>query len=144
MLAGEGCPAYWGARAHVGPTQPNLGLDGLSGARESYVEFTPDIPGDLSLNVSGTRVPGGIFLQVDEPSTGTPVGWYDDGRAAAVDNVHGQGTTRASPGPGWALVFPSREVGDAHGSRSVAISEVRLTRPMACHGAILTPEAADV
>ncbi len=93
-LISEGCPGYFGDRGHVGPTQPNLGLGDLFGVRESYVEFTPDILGDLQIRVGRTPVWGGLFLQAYEPTTGTPVGWYDDGRVAAVDNVYGRGRTR--------------------------------------------------
>jgi beta-galactosidase len=94
VLVAEGCPGYFGDRGHVGTTQPNLGLDELFGARESYVEFTPDLLGDLQFNVNGTRVRGGLYLQAYEPTTGTPMGWYDDDRIAAVDHVFGQGKTR--------------------------------------------------
>jgi beta-galactosidase len=93
-LVAEGCPAYWGDGAHVGTVQPNLGLDALFGARESYVEFTPDLFGDLEFNLSGIPVRGGVFMQAYEPTTGTPVGWYDDGRVAAVDHTYGKGKTR--------------------------------------------------
>lgn len=93
-LVAEGCPAYWGDGAHVGQVQPNFGLDELFGARESYVEFTPDLLGDLRFNLSGTKVWGGIFLQAYAPTTGTPVGWYADGQVAAVDNHFGKGRTR--------------------------------------------------
>ena len=93
-LVAEGCPAYWGDGAHVGPTQPNLGLDALFGARESYVEFTPDLLGDLVVNLSGIPVRGGVFLQAYRPTTGTAVGWYEDGRVAAVEHHYGQGRTR--------------------------------------------------
>jgi len=94
VLVAEGCPGYFGERGHVGTTQPNLGLDELFGARESDVEFTPDLLGDLELNLSGTRVRGGLFLQAYEPTTGVPVGWYEDGRVAAVDHAYGAGRTR--------------------------------------------------
>jgi beta-galactosidase len=93
-LVAEGCPGYFGDLGHVGTTQPNLGLDGLFGVRESYVEFTPDLLGDLAFNLSGTRVRGGLFLQAHEPTTGVAVGWYDDGRVAAVDHTYGAGRTR--------------------------------------------------
>jgi beta-galactosidase len=89
----EGCPGYFGDRGHVGPTQPNLGLDELLGARESYVEFTPDLLGDLPFHVGSTPVHGGIFLQAYEPTTGTATGWYEDGRVAAVENCFGRGRT---------------------------------------------------
>jgi beta-galactosidase len=78
----------------VGTVQPNLGLDELFGVKESYVEFTPDLLGDLQFNLSGTPVRGGLFLQAYAPTTGTPVGWYADGRVAAVDHTFGQGRTR--------------------------------------------------
>jgi beta-galactosidase len=78
----------------VGTTQPNLGLDELFGVRESYVEFTPDLLGDLAFNLSGTKVRGGLFLQAYDPTTGVPVGWYEDGRVAAVDHAYGAGRTR--------------------------------------------------
>lgn len=93
-LIAEGCPGYWGDRAHVGTVQPNLGLAELFGCRESYVEFTPDLLGDLQFNLSGIPTWGGIFLQAYTPTTGTPVGWYPDGQVAAVDNCFGKGKTR--------------------------------------------------
>lgn len=94
MLISEGCPAYFGDRGRVGVRQPNFGLDALFGARESYVEFTPDLLGDLQFNVNGRSVWGGVFLQAYEPTTGKAVGWYEDGRVAAVDHEHGKGRTR--------------------------------------------------
>jgi beta-galactosidase len=93
-LIAEGCPGYWGDGGHVGTTQLNLGLDELFGVRESYVEFTPDLLGDLKFNLSGTPVRGRIFLQAYEPTTGTAVGWYEDGRVAAVEHSYGRGRTR--------------------------------------------------
>jgi beta-galactosidase len=93
-LVAEGCPGYFDERAHAGPTQPNLGLDELFGVVESYVEFTPDLLGDLQLNLSGIPVRGGILMQAYQPTTGTPVGWYGDGQVAAVDNAFGRGKTR--------------------------------------------------
>jgi beta-galactosidase len=93
-LISEGCPGYFGDGGHVGTVQPNLGLDEVFGVRESYVEFTPDLLSDLRVNLSGLPVWGGIFLQAYEPTTGTPVGWYEDGRIAAVDHRFGSGSTR--------------------------------------------------
>jgi beta-galactosidase len=93
-LVSEGCPAYFGDRGHVSETQPNLGLDELFGAREAYVEFTPDLLEDLRVNVDGLETWGGAFLQVYTPISGTPVGWYEDGRVAAVDHRFGEGRVR--------------------------------------------------
>ena len=92
-LVAEGCPAYFGDGAHVGVVQPNLGLDDVFGARESYVEFTPDLLGDLRLSVNGFPLWGGIFLQAYTPTTGKAVGWYEDGQVAAVENRYGAGRT---------------------------------------------------
>jgi beta-galactosidase len=93
-LIAEGCPGYFGERGHVGTAQPGLGLDKLFGARESYVEFTPDLLGDLRFTVDGAPAWGAWCLQAYEPATGTPVGWYEDGQVAAVDHGYGKGRTR--------------------------------------------------
>ncbi|MCJ7739331.1 MAG: beta-galactosidase trimerization domain-containing protein, partial [Anaerolineae bacterium] len=99
-LISEGVPGYFNHRAHVGTRQPNLGLDQLFGARESYVEFTPDILDDLRLTIDGTPAWGGLFLQAYTPTTGTAAGWYEgvagraNGQVAVVDNVFGSGRTR--------------------------------------------------
>lgn len=93
-LVSEGCPAYFGDRGHVGTVQPNYRLDELFGAKESYVEFVPDLLGDLRLTVDGHPVWGGIYLQAYQPTTGVPSGWYPDGRVAAVDHTYGKGKTR--------------------------------------------------
>ncbi len=93
-LVSEGCPAYFGDGGHVGTIQPNYGLDELFGARESSVEFTPDLLGDLRVDMGGTPVWGGLFMQAYRPTTGEAVGWYEDGQVAVVDNRYGQGKTR--------------------------------------------------
>jgi beta-galactosidase len=93
-LIAEGCPAYFGDGAHAAMKQPGYGLDELFGAQEAYVEFTPDLLGDLSLTVDGARLWGGEYLQSYKPVAGAAVGWYDDGRIAAVDNRYGKGRTR--------------------------------------------------
>jgi len=53
MLISEGLPAYFGDHGHVGAVQPNYGLDEVFGARESFVQFTPDISNDLMIEVKG-------------------------------------------------------------------------------------------
>ena len=92
-LISEGCPAYFGESFHVSPVQPGSGIDELFGVKESYVEFTPDLLGDLNLTVMGNRIWGGEYLQCYTPTTGTAAGWYDDGRIAAVENSYGKGKT---------------------------------------------------
>jgi beta-galactosidase len=101
-LISEGCPGYFGDAGHVGQVQPNFGLDSLFGAREAYVEFTPDLLGGLTFEVGGRTVPGGIFLQAYTPTSGTAMGTfvgeaagqYASGLTALVDNTMGQGKTR--------------------------------------------------
>ncbi|MFN8525907.1 MAG: beta-galactosidase [Chloroflexota bacterium] len=103
-LISEGCPGYFGDGGHVGAAQPNLGLDALFGVRESYVEFTPDLLDDLHLSSGALDVPGGLYLQAYEPTTGTAAGQYQDGRVAVVDHTYGQGRTRligTFPGAGF-------------------------------------------
>src|SRR2546430_877206 len=54
-LISEGLPAYFGDEGRAGPAQPNYGLEEVFGARERYVEFTPDLLEKLSLRVRGER-----------------------------------------------------------------------------------------
>jgi beta-galactosidase len=92
-LISEGLPAYFGDHGHVGTTQPNYGLDEVFGARESYVEFLPDISNDLKLEVYGSEIYGHYFRQEYEVSGGKAVGHYSNGNIAAVENKLGQGRT---------------------------------------------------
>lgn len=101
----EGTPGYWGDNGHVGEVQPNLGLDKLFGAREKYVEFTPDLLENLTLNVRGSKINGRYFLQEYLPEGGSIVGTYDNGSAAAIENKFGKGKTLligTFPGAGYA------------------------------------------
>jgi beta-galactosidase len=74
--------------------QPNFGLDTLFGARESDVEFTPDLLDDLRVTIPGGTVRGGLFLQRYETAGGEPTGRYADGSIAMVDHHAGRGRTR--------------------------------------------------
>jgi beta-galactosidase len=128
VLVSEGCPAYFGGGGSVGTTQPNLGLDAVFGARESYVQFTPDLLGKLALTVRGHAISGQYFLQEYELAGGTKAGEYANGHIAAVEHTYGRGRTLligTFPGggyfrnhgagtreffadlPGWAGVKPS-------------------------------------
>ena len=93
-LMTEGCPGYFDDRGHVDPRQPGLGLDEVLGARERYVEFTPDLLEELTFQLGDATAPGGMVMQVFEPTTGTAVGHYADGQIAAVDHNFGRGRTR--------------------------------------------------
>jgi beta-galactosidase len=104
LLVSEGLPAYFGDRGKVGTVQPNSGLDALFGARESYVEFTPDLLEDLTLTVHGQNIHGRYFLQEYTPTTGKPAGTFRNGKIAAVENLSGKGRTLllgSFPGAGY-------------------------------------------
>jgi beta-galactosidase len=58
-LISEGTPGYFGDGGTAGTVQPNLGLDQLFGARETYVQFTPDLLDKLTLTVRGKQIGGG-------------------------------------------------------------------------------------
>jgi beta-galactosidase len=92
-LVSEGCPGYFGDGGRVGTVQPNLGLDELFGARESYVQFTPDLLGKLTVTVQGKRVAGQYFLQEYTLAGGREAGQFANGRIAAVEHNQGRGRT---------------------------------------------------
>jgi beta-galactosidase len=105
-LVSEGLPAYFGDHGRVGQVQPNYGLDQLFGARESYVEFTPDLLEKLPLEVQGKTIDGRYFVQEYEPKGGQPAGHYANGHVAAVENRAGKGRTLligTFPGGGYYL-----------------------------------------
>jgi beta-galactosidase len=100
----EGLPGYFGDHGHVGTVQPNYGLDEVFGARESYVEFTPDISNDLMLEVKGSKIYGRFFRQDYALHGGDAVGHYSNGSIAAVEHKFGQGRTLligSFPGGGY-------------------------------------------
>ncbi len=90
-LVSEGCPGYFGDGGTVGTVQPNLGLDQLFGARETYVQFTPDLLTKLTLTVRGKEIGGQYFLQEYKAAGGRVVGQYANGHIAAVENASGAG-----------------------------------------------------
>jgi beta-galactosidase len=105
-LVSEGLPGYFGDHGHVGTVQPNLGLDELFGARESYVEFMPDISDELMFQLNGAKLYGRYFRQEYKLNGGTEAGQYLDGKTAAVENKFGQGRTLLMgtfPGSGYYL-----------------------------------------
>jgi beta-galactosidase len=77
----------------VGTVQPNLGLDQLFGARETYVQFTPDLLDRLTLTVRDKQIGGGYFLQEYKLAGGQAVGQYANGHIAAVEHTAGSGKT---------------------------------------------------
>jgi beta-galactosidase len=105
-LISEGLPAYFGDHGHVGAVQPNYGLDEVFGARETFVQFTPDISNDLMLEVKGSNIYGRFFRQDYEVWGGNAVGHYSNGAIAAVEHKFGQGRTLligSFPGAGYYL-----------------------------------------
>src|ERR1700748_2241187 len=83
-LISEGLPGYFGDHGHVGEVQPNLGLDDVFGARQTYVEFDPDISNDLAFEVKGMKIYGRYFRQDYELKGGEAAGHYADGKVAAI------------------------------------------------------------
>ena len=103
-LVSEGLPAYFGDQGRAGPAQPNYGLDRVFGARERYVEFTPDLLDNLMLEVQGRTIYGRYFLQEYEVDGGQAAGRYPNGHVAAVENRVGKGRTLligSFPGGGY-------------------------------------------
>jgi beta-galactosidase len=104
VLVSEGFAGYFGDRGKVGTRQPNYGMDELFGARESYVEFTPDLLEDLTFTVREQNINGRYFIQEYEPTTGRATGRYANGKVAAVENQFGKGRTLligSFPGSGY-------------------------------------------
>ena len=92
-LVSEGLPGYFGERGKVGARQPNLGLDELFGARETYVEFTPDLLENLKLQVQGKTVGGRFFIQKYQPVNGAKaVGQFEAGETAAIEHGFQKGS----------------------------------------------------
>jgi beta-galactosidase len=105
-LVSEGLPAYFGDHGHVGTVQPNYGLDELFGARESHVEFLPDISDGLMFQLKGTSIYGRYFRQEYELHGGTQAGAFSDGTIASVEHKFGNGRTLlmgSFPGAGYYL-----------------------------------------
>ena len=111
-LISEGLPGYFGDHGKVGTVQPNYGLDQMFGARESYVEFTPDILDNLTMKVRGAQIHGRYFLQAYSLVGGAAAGNYDDGRVAAVEHEFGKGRALligSFPGGGYYLHHSASE-----------------------------------
>jgi beta-galactosidase len=105
-LISEGLPGYFGDHGHVGMVQPNYGLDEVFGARQSYVEFTPDISDNLQFDLKGTKIYGRYFRQEYTLNGGEQAGHYANGKIAAVQHKLGQGRTLligTFPGGGYYL-----------------------------------------
>jgi beta-galactosidase len=90
-LISEGLPGYFGDGGHVGKVQPNMGMHQLFGVQEEYVEFTPDLLENLTLDVMGHEIHGRYFLQEYSTKEGSIVGRYASGAPAAVENHYGKG-----------------------------------------------------
>ena len=59
----EGLPAYFGDHGRAGRRSQTMDWIRLFGARESYVEFTPDLLEKLTFEVQGQQIDGRYFLQ---------------------------------------------------------------------------------
>jgi beta-galactosidase len=92
-LISEGMPGYFDEHGHAGEKQPNRKLDQMFGARESDVEFAPDLFTNLTFRVGDREARGALFRQVYEPAGGKAAGWYGDKTVAVVENSFGKGHT---------------------------------------------------
>lgn len=92
-LISEATPGYFGDRGKVGTVQPHNGLDAVFGARETEVEFMPDIADRYHFEWAGNTITAGGYLQSYSPTTGTALGRFTDGRIALVENTFGKGRT---------------------------------------------------
>jgi beta-galactosidase len=105
-LISEGLPGYFADHGRAGATQPSAELAQLFGARESYVEFTPDLLDNLQLEVEGQNIYGRYFLQEYAPNGGQSAGRYANGHTAAIGHQLGSGRTLligTFPGAGYYL-----------------------------------------
>jgi beta-galactosidase len=105
-LISEGLPGYFGDHGRAAASQPGGGLDQVFGARESYVEFTPDLLDNLQFEVKGATIYGRYFLQEYTPAGGQSAGRYANGHVAAIENRFGSGRTLlvgTFPGAGYDL-----------------------------------------
>jgi len=92
-LISEGTPGYFDEIGHAAEKQPGAGLDVVFGARESDVEFTPDLLEELKFHAGDRQVRGSIFRQMYQPTDGKAVATYDNGAVAAVEHAFGKGRT---------------------------------------------------
>ncbi len=105
-LISEGLPGYFDDEGRASAAQLRPGLDSLFGAKEKYVEFTPDLLDNLRLDVNGHEIPGRYFLQEYEATQGQVAGTYKNGHTAAVAHAFGKGRTLligTYPGAGYSL-----------------------------------------
>lgn len=92
-LISEACPGYFGNGGRIGIHQPNFGFDEVFGAKETHVEFMPDIADRDRIFWQGTELPCGGFRQVFEPTLGRGLATFDTGGTAMVEASFGKGRT---------------------------------------------------
>jgi len=95
ILISEGCPGYFGDGGKVAALQPGNSLRELFGVVETAAEFTPDLleSGPERVSVDGAIGPCGLVRQAYRATTGSVLGWHDDGSPAIVEHRTGRGTT---------------------------------------------------
>jgi beta-galactosidase len=112
LLIAEGCPGYFDGNGRANTRQPGLGLDELFGARETAVEFMPDLGHEITFTIGGCMVRGGLYRQVYTVTTGKALGYYPDGTCAVVENTFGRGRTLLVGS------FPSVGYADSNGAEN--------------------------
>jgi beta-galactosidase len=94
VLCAEGCPGYFSAGGHAYAEQPSRGLDLLIGGKQDAVSFGPDMWHGMEFSSAQGRCGGGVFRQSYLPESGRVTAWYDDGKAAVIENNYGKGRVR--------------------------------------------------
>ncbi len=93
VLISEACPGYFDEMGRAGPRQPALGLSDLFGAKESGVEFMPDLGDEIRFEYDENPVRGGLYRQWYAEAGGKGVGRFGNGQCAVVEHTYGKGRT---------------------------------------------------
>ena len=106
----EGCPGYVTEHGYEPPLQPNRGLEDVLGCKQLNAHLGPDRWTKLKVLSERGIVPGALYRQSFEPTTGTALGRYKDGTAAIVGNEYGKGRAMVvGTMPGYAYLKDKSE-----------------------------------
>jgi beta-galactosidase len=97
----EGCFGYFSDHGHAHTTQPNRGFEVIFGCKEHSVSFAPDRWQNLLISKNDNTVltkeegvMGSLYRQSYEITTATPIGYFEDGSIACIENIYGKGKIR--------------------------------------------------
>jgi beta-galactosidase len=92
ILVSEGCPGYLGGRGKAREIQPGGILARVFGVNEADVMFIPDILDNRRVDISGSQILTGEYLQTYTLTESREVGAVDGACLAAI-NIWGAGKT---------------------------------------------------